>query len=99
MSDYSVLLITVDNLRRGFLGAYAERPRIVDYEVETFNLDRFGERATVFDMHYAGSLPCIPQRREFMCGIQEFLWRPWGPVESYDSALPALAGDAGGRPS
>ena len=95
MPDYSVLLITIDSLRRDFLGAYNDRPAVLDHAVETPNLDRFAERATVFDTHYAGSLPCMPQRREFMCGIQEFLWRPWGPIEPYDATVPALAADAG----
>ena len=84
MSTYNVLFITIDSLRRDFLGAYEERPRILDYEVTTDNLDRFADRATVFDTHYAGSLPCMPQRREFLCGIKEFPWRPWGPVEPFD---------------
>jgi arylsulfatase A-like enzyme len=90
-----VLFITVDSLRRDFLGAYRDRPRVLDYAVATPNLDRFAERAAVFENHYAGSLPCMPQRREFLCGVQEFLWRPWGPVEPYDATVPALAGDAG----
>jgi len=93
--DYDVLLVTIDSLRRDFLGAYADRPRPLDYAVATPNLDRFAERALVFDTHYAGSLPCMPQRREFLCGIQEFLWRGWGPVEAYDEAVPALASEAG----
>jgi len=92
---HDVLLITIDSLRRDFLGAYRDRPRVCDYDVATPNLDRFAERAAVFENHYAGSLPCMPQRREFMCGIQEFLWRPWGPVEPYDRTVPALANDAG----
>jgi len=95
MPEYTVLLITIDSLRRDFLGAYADRPHVVDYDVATPNLDRFAERATVFDTHYAGSLPCMPQRREFLCGIQEFLWRPWGPVEPFDATAPALAGEGG----
>jgi arylsulfatase A-like enzyme len=95
MPEYNVLLITIDSLRRDFLGAYADRPHPLDYEVATPNLDRFADRALVFENHYAGSLPCMPQRREFMCGIREFLWRPWGPVEPFDETVPALAGDAG----
>lgn len=76
MSEYDILLITIDSLHRDFLGAYAEQPHIVDYDVETPNLGRFAERAAVFATHYAGSLPCMPQRRELICGIQGFLWRP-----------------------
>jgi arylsulfatase A-like enzyme len=88
MTDYSVLFISVDSLTRKFLGCY---PGEVEFDVETDNLDRFAERAAVFDTHYAGSLPCMPARREWSTGTQEFLWRPWGPVEPFDSTLPELA--------
>lgn len=94
MPDYNVLLITIDSLRRDFLSTYAAQPTVCDYPVATPNLDRFAERATVFDTHYAGSLPCMPQRREFLCGIREFLWRPWGPAEPFDRTVPAVAGEA-----
>ena len=63
----------------------------VELDVETDNLDRFAERAAVFDTHYAGSLPCMPARREWLTGTQEFLWRPWGPVEPFDRTLPEIA--------
>lgn len=84
----NVLFISIDSLRRDFLGAYCEKPSVVDYDVETKNLDRFAEKAAVFDTHYAGSLPCMPARREWQTGIQEFLWRPWGPIEPFDTTLP-----------
>jgi arylsulfatase A-like enzyme len=92
MDDVSnVLLITIDSLRRDFCGAYADEPWVTDYAVETENIDRFAERATVFDTHWAGSLPCMPQRREFLAGVREFLWRPWGPAEPFDDLVPTLA--------
>ena len=84
----NVLLVSIDSLRRDFLGAYDEA---VDMDVRTPNLDRFAERAAVFDTHYAGSLPCMPARREWLTGTQEFLWRPWGPIEPFDDTLPELA--------
>ncbi|WP_411966177.1 sulfatase-like hydrolase/transferase [Haloferax sp. YSMS24] len=90
-----VLFITIDSLRRDVLGTYADTPRFANYNIETPNLDRFAQRATVFDTHYAGSLPCMPQRREFLCGIREFPWRPWGNAEPFDSTVPALASEAG----
>jgi arylsulfatase A-like enzyme len=90
----NVLLISIDSLRRDFLGTYMDRPRVVDYDVETDNLDRFAERATVFDSHYAGSLPCMPARREWLTGTKEFLWRPWGPTEPFDEPVAKLARDA-----
>jgi len=96
MSDVSkVLLVTIDSLRRDFCTTYFDEPFVTDYTVETDAIDRFAERATVFDTHWAGSLPCMPQRREFLTGVREFLWRPWGPTEPFDDLVPALARDAG----
>jgi len=91
----NVLFISVDSLRRDFLTTYSEHPDIVDYDVNTKNLDRFANRAAVFDTHYAGSLPCMPARREFLTGTKEFLWRPWGPIEPFDEPIPKLARDEG----
>ncbi|MFC4986700.1 sulfatase [Saliphagus infecundisoli] len=87
----NVLLVSIDSLRRDFLGAYRDTPDVVDYEVKTENLDRFAERATVFDANYAGSLPCMPARREWLAGVREFLWRSWGPIEPFDRTIPQLA--------
>ncbi|SIR74775.1 Arylsulfatase A [Haladaptatus litoreus] len=84
----NVLFISIDSLRRDFLNTYRETPAVVDYDINTENLDRFAQKATVFDTHYAGSLPCMPARREWQTGIQEFLWRPWGPIEPFDTPLP-----------
>lgn len=69
----NVLFISIDSLRRGFLGAYQDTPDVIDYEVDTENLDRFAERTTVYDANCAGSLPCMPARREWLVGVQEFL--------------------------
>ncbi|KIL40517.1 hypothetical protein SD70_13215 [Gordoniibacillus kamchatkensis] len=77
----NVIFITIDSLNRHFLKAYGQP---IELDVKTPNLDRFAAKAAVFDKHYVGSLPCIPARREFYTGIQEFLWRAWGPVEAYD---------------
>ncbi|MFB6174059.1 MAG: sulfatase-like hydrolase/transferase [Halobacteriales archaeon] len=92
MTVENVLLISIDSLNRHFLGAYGQE---IERDVETGNLDRFAERATVFDTHYAGSLPCMPARREWLTGTQEFLWRPWGPIEPFDTTLPLAAREAG----
>jgi len=94
----NVLLVTIDSLRWDVPGAYRETPMVTDYAIETDALDRFADRATVFERHWTGSLPCIPQRREFLAGVREFLWRPWGPAEPFDDLLPALAREAGVYP-
>jgi arylsulfatase A-like enzyme len=82
-----LLMISIDSLRRDFLEIYDST---VDMEVATPNLDRFAERAAVFENHYAGSLPCMPARREWLTGTQEFLWRPWGPIEPFDTTVPSV---------
>ena len=89
----NVLFVSIDSLSRHFLEVYSEIG--VEFDVETDNLDRFAERAAVFDTHYAGSLPCMPARREWLTGTREFLWRPWGPVEPFDDTLPRLAREDG----
>jgi arylsulfatase A-like enzyme len=88
----NVLLVSIDSLNRHFLDVYGQP---IDLDVATPNLDRFAERAAVFDTHYAGSLPCMPARREWLTGTQEFLWRPWGPAEPFDTVLPGAAQGAG----
>jgi arylsulfatase A-like enzyme len=84
----NVVFISIDSLKRHYLPAYGQT---IEYPVATPNLDRFARRAAVFEAHYAGSLPCMPARREFFAGVQEFLWRPWGPIEAYDMTLARAA--------
>jgi len=84
----NLIFITIDSLNRHFLKAYGQP---IELDVQTPNLDRFAAKAAVFDKHYVGSLPCIPARREFYSGVQEFLWRSWGPVEAYDQPVARLA--------
>lgn len=100
MTVSNVLFVGIDSLTRQFLSTYpGQITRLPDgsetLAVDTPNLDRFAGRATVFDTHYAGSLPCMPARREWLCGVQEFLWRPWGPVEPYDTTLARAARESG----
>lgn len=88
----NALFLSIDSLTRDFLDIYGGS---VEFDVQTPNLDRFAARALTFDNHYAGSLPCMPARREFLAGVQEFLWRPWGPIEPFDQTLPRLANEQG----
>jgi len=88
----NVVFISIDSLSKHFLKAYGQP---IELEVHTPNIDRLAEKALIFDNHYAGSLPCMPARREFFSGIQEFLWRPWGPMEPFDVPLARAARGAG----
>lgn len=72
----------MDSLNRHYLSAYG------DSRIRTPNLDRLAQRGVVFDNHYAGSLPCMPARRELFTGRLNFLEAPWGPIEPWDDCLP-----------
>lgn len=88
----NVVFISIDSLSKNFLKVYGQP---IELDVQTPNIDRFAEKALVFDNHYAGSLPCMPARREFFSGVQEFLWRPWGPMEPFDRPMARAARQAG----
>ena len=51
---------------------------------------RLAERGVRFDKHYAGSLPCMPARRDMHTGRVSFLHRSWGPLEPFDASLMSL---------
>ncbi len=76
------LFLVLDTVRRDYLSAYGNN------WVKTPNLDRLASQGVVFDNHWAGSLPCMPARREFMTGRHNFFFRGWGPIEPYDDVLP-----------
>ncbi len=76
-----VVVVLLDSLNRHMLGAYGGD------EFDTPNLDRFARRATRFDRHYSGSLPCMPARHDILCGALDFLWKPWGSIELWEDAV------------
>jgi arylsulfatase A-like enzyme len=59
------------------------------------NFTRLAERAVTFDRFYAGSMPCMPARREMHTGRYNFLHRSWGPLEPFDDSMPELLRRAG----
>lgn len=75
------LFIVLDTVRRDYLTIYGNT------WVKTPNITRLAERGVVFDNHWAGSLPCMPARREFMTGRHNFIYRGWGPLEPFDDIL------------
>ncbi len=88
----NLIFISIDSLNCHFLKAYGQT---IEFEVATPTLDRFAQEGTLFENHYAGSLPCMPARREYFTGTQEFLWRPWGPIEPFDTTVALAARQAG----
>ncbi|PNV62478.1 sulfatase [Clostridium sp. chh4-2] len=57
---------------------------------KTPNFTRLAEHGITFDRCYAGSLPCMPARRELHTGRYNFLHRGWGPLEPFDDSLPEI---------
>src|SRR6266576_3437695 len=77
----NVIVVLLDSLNRHLLGAYGGT------EFATPNLDRFARDAVRFTQHYSGSLPCMPARHDLLCGVLDFLWRPWGSIEIWEDAI------------
>lgn len=80
----NVIVIHCDSLRRDHLGIYGNE------WVKTPNLDRFAQRATIFDHAYVGSYPCLPNRRDVWTGRYEFPFRGWGGLERTDCEWSAV---------
>ncbi len=76
------VFILMDSLNRHFLSAYGSEI------AKTPNIDRLCGKSVRFTNHFAGSLPCMPARREMMTGRTNFLEAPWGPIEPFDDCLP-----------
>lgn len=89
MTDMKAIMVMFDSLNRHFLSPYG-----CDW-VQTPNFDRLASHTAVFDNFYAGSLPCMPARRELHTGRYNFLHRSWGPIELYDDSMPELLKNAG----
>ncbi|GAA1649475.1 sulfatase [Nonomuraea maheshkhaliensis] len=83
------IVVMFDSLNRRHLPPYGAEG------VHAPNFARLAERATTFDNCYAGSMPCMPARREMHTGRYNFLHRGWGPLEPFDDSVPQLLTDAG----
>lgn len=82
-------MVTFDSLCLRMLPNYGNR------EVIAPGFEELGKRCTRFDNCYAGSLPCIPARREMHTGRENFLHSRWGALEPYDDSMPELLKQSG----
>ncbi|WP_454855267.1 sulfatase [Rhizobium binxianense] len=82
------IMIMFDSLNRLFLPAYGG-------QFDLPNFRRLQERCVVFDRCYAGSMPCMPARRELHTARHNFLHRGWGPLEPFDDSIPQMLDEAG----
>ena len=74
------VMLMFDSLNRNYLPAYGCNWTHLP------NFRRLQERCLSFDNFYAGSLPCMPARRELHTGRYNFLHRSWGPLEPFDDS-------------
>lgn len=75
------VILMFDTLSRRFLSVYGN-----DW-VHTPNFERLAKHSTTFRQFYAGSVPCMPARRELHTGRYNFLHRSWGPLEPFDFSM------------
>ena len=83
------IMVMFDSLNRHMLPPYGSE------EIEAPNFRRLAERTVTFDNFYAGSMPCMPARRELHTGRYNFLHRSWGPLEPFDDSMPEILGRNG----
>lgn len=79
-----------DSLNRHMLSPYAQHTI-----VNAPNFARLAAKAVTFENFYAGSMPCMPARREMHTGRYNFLHRSWGPLEPFDDSMPEILDKAG----
>ncbi len=84
-----VIMVMFDSLNRNMLNPYGGNL------AATPNFNRLAEHSVTFDNCYAGSLPCMPARRELHTGRYNFLHRSWGPLEPFDDSMPELLNHSG----
>ncbi len=78
------IMVMFDSLNRKYLECYGG-----DF-AKTPNFKRLAEKSVTFNNCYAGSLPCMPARRELHTGRYNFLHRSWGPMEPFDLSMPEI---------
>ena len=83
------IMVMFDTLNRRMLPPYG-----CDW-VKAPNFQRLAGKAVTFDNCYAGSMPCMPARRELHTGRYNFLHRGWGPLEPFDDSMPEILKNSG----
>ncbi len=79
------VFVLFDTLVKDVLTAYNDQSWVM-----TPNFDRLKKHSIQFENFYAGSMPCMPARRELHTGRYNFLHRGWGPLEPFDDSLPEI---------
>jgi arylsulfatase A-like enzyme len=88
VSDFNVLVIVSDTLRRDHLGTYGG-------SIQTPHLDRLAAQSVVFDQHVAGSFPTMPARADLLTGLLSLTFMGWEPLPAGLTTLPSVLSQAG----
>lgn len=83
------IMVMFDSLSKRMLPIYGNNDVVAE------NFQRLEKTTTVFNNFYAGSMPCMPARRELHTGRYNFLHRSWGPLEPFDDSMPELLKQSG----
>ncbi|MCL1884378.1 MAG: sulfatase [Defluviitaleaceae bacterium] len=83
------VMVMYDSLNKHYLSNYGNS------RIKTPNFDRLGKRTITFENFFAGSLPCMPARRELHTGRLNFLHRGWTPFEPFDESMPEILSQNG----
>jgi arylsulfatase A-like enzyme len=78
------IMVMFDSLNRRLL------PNFGAEAIHAPNFERLAQLSVTFDNCYAGSMPCMPARRELHTGRHNFLHRSWGPLEPFDDSVPEI---------
>ena len=78
------IMVLFDSLNKNYLPPYGNS------WIKAPNFQRLAEHSVKFDNCFAGSLPCMPARRELHTGRYNFLHRSWGPLEPFDDSMPEI---------
>ncbi len=83
------VMVMFDSLNRRMLPTYGSS------WVRAPRFKELAERTVTFENAYAGSMPCMPARREMHTGRYNFLHRSWGPIEPFDESMPEILKNCG----
>ena len=75
------IMLMFDSLNRHYLPNYG-----CDW-TKLPNFERLAQKTVTFDTFYAGSLPCMPARRELHTGRPHFLHSDWSCLQPQDFSL------------
>jgi len=78
------IIIISDTFRRDHLGCYGN-----DW-ISTPHIDRFAERALLFENAYSASFPTVPHRRDVLTGRFTASYTPWAPLSRDEVVLPEV---------